>query len=194
MAGQADWLIDVIVASDGEASHPHSPTHTRAELAALRRVEALNAVADLAAAAVPTFLGIPDGQLTEAGDCLVEALLSVVSASAWLACPWLDDGHPDHQACGRAARQVSSQLPGIRLFEFPIWAWHWLDPESTDSLTGMNLWRLDMSTEARRIKTRALECYPSQRLPLSSLPGDESILSDSTTAYFARHFEIFCKT
>jgi hypothetical protein len=34
------------------------------------------------------------------------------------------DGHPDHEAVGRAARSAARRTDAI-LLEYPIWMWHW---------------------------------------------------------------------
>lgn len=48
LAHMSGIRVDVVVATDGEASHPHSTTHTRSDLARLRRSEVLFAVRGLA--------------------------------------------------------------------------------------------------------------------------------------------------
>ncbi len=56
---------EVLVATLGENSHPHSPTHTPEQLAARRIIELENALETLAPTAHHTVLGLPDGQLRE---------------------------------------------------------------------------------------------------------------------------------
>lgn len=62
--------IDVIVATDGENSHPDSPTHTQDQLARQRRDEATAAVARLDPHAMVTFLGCPTAGCANAGPTL----------------------------------------------------------------------------------------------------------------------------
>ena len=50
--------VHVIVATNGEASHPHSPTQTPVQLADVRRRELEQAIAPLAPAATITFAEI----------------------------------------------------------------------------------------------------------------------------------------
>src|SRR5690606_13482680 len=45
--------------------------------------------------------------------------------------PWEHDGHPDHDAVGRAALAATAALPGLRLLRYPVWAWHWLPPDAS---------------------------------------------------------------
>src|ERR1700710_724852 len=67
-AARAGWSVDVIVATDGDASHPNSPTHDPAVLAQIRRREVVAAVAVLAPEATLTFLALPDGRLGDLGQ------------------------------------------------------------------------------------------------------------------------------
>ena len=41
--------------------------------------------------------------------------------------PWPGDGHPDHDACGRAAAAAAAAT-GAPLLQYLVWAWHWADP------------------------------------------------------------------
>jgi LmbE family N-acetylglucosaminyl deacetylase len=45
--------------------------------------------------------------------------------------PWRHDGHPDHDAAGRAAT-IASAAAGAPLLQYLVWAWHWADPEGDD--------------------------------------------------------------
>ena len=54
----------------------------------------------------PVSLGLPDGQLADHEDRLAELLVGILDAAApgtWCAATWRGDGHPDHEAVGRAA-------------------------------------------------------------------------------------------
>jgi LmbE family N-acetylglucosaminyl deacetylase len=196
--------IHIIVATDGEASHPRSPTHTPRELAAIRRGEVAAAVGVLAPGAVLTFLGLPDGQLADCGPQLAAAVRQHASIG-WLLAPWLGDRHPDHAACASVARQVAADNASLTLFEYPIWAWHWATPAPPSRLGDSgSLWqpdgpqlgqlrRLDLDANTRRIKQRALGEHHSQTEPLSGLAGDEAILPAHIVEHFTRPFEIFVK-
>ena len=70
--------ITIVVATDGEGSHPASPTHTPWQLSRIRRREMRKAIDHLAADAVIHHCEIPDGQLLdhvdEVADCVVELI------------------------------------------------------------------------------------------------------------------------
>jgi LmbE family N-acetylglucosaminyl deacetylase/SAM-dependent methyltransferase len=188
-AARAGSRVEVIIASDGERSHPGSPTHTPDRLAAIRRVEAAAAVSTLAPAATVTFLGLPDGALPQHRGALVDALRSRLGEDVLLVTPWRDDQHPDHEACALAAAVAAAEA-GCRHWQYPIWAWHWADPASAE-LPWADLRRLELQPAAREAKAAALSRYVSQHAPLSPRPGDEPILAPYVTAHFARPFETF---
>ncbi|WP_188782244.1 PIG-L family deacetylase, partial [Sinomonas atrocyanea] len=77
-AARAGAAVHVIVATDGEASHPDSPTLTRARLAEVRRREVGAAVAALAPSATFRRLGLPDGALADRGPALERTLVEAV--------------------------------------------------------------------------------------------------------------------
>lgn len=185
---RAGLSVTVIVASAGEASHPRSPTHTSAELAARRRLELHAAVRELAPTADVRWLDLPDGSIADHPTELRAALREYADGSR-IAAPYRDDRHPDHDACGRAAADVAEDL-GIELLEYPIWFWHWAKPGMLPAT-----WRrLPLPSEGCEAKRRALRCHVSQHLPLSDRPGDEAILSPGIVAHFERPFETFAVT
>ncbi len=79
---------------------------------------------------MPDFLGLPDGKLAENESRLADVLTDILAArpaGTWCAATWRGDGHPDHEAVGRAAAVAASRT-GAVLLEYPIWMWHWLIP------------------------------------------------------------------
>ena len=77
-------------------------------------------------------LGLPDGELskhiTELANILTELLLS--TPDSWCVATWRGDGHPDHEAVGRAAA-IASERADTLLLEYPVWMWHWAIPNDT---------------------------------------------------------------
>lgn len=132
-AGTAAALgIDVhlVVATDGGAAHPGLTAPEQVQLEATRRNES-GCAADLLGLSAPTFLGLPDGGLADAEPRLADILTAMLSACApgtWCAATWRGDGHPDHEAVGRAAA-VAAARTGAVLLEYPVWMWHWAQPE-----------------------------------------------------------------
>lgn len=188
--------IEVVVASGGEASHPHSPTHTPARLAGLRRHEVAEAVRVLAPAAGLHLLDLGDGRLGERREELTAALVRLVGtggADTLLVSTWRGDRHPDHVAAAEAAASAAWRTDAQHL-EAPLWLWHWGSPEDLAGLAERSpLLRLDLGPEARERKRAAVALHTSQIAQLSPAPGDEALLSREVLEHFDRAFEIFCR-
>ncbi|MHA7218566.1 PIG-L family deacetylase [Arthrobacter sp. MDT1-48-3] len=184
---------DVVVLSDGEASHPGSPTHPPHRLAELRRTEVADALQILAPAAQLTFEGLPDGGLGHDDvTAVLRRELGDGDSLTLVAAPWRHDGHPDHDAAGSAAAEVCGELD-VPLLEYPIWLWHWGTAEdSADQLATLSFQWLDAADHGR--KGTALAAHLSQTLPLSDAPGDETLLSPGILEHFERNFESFFVT
>ncbi|WP_120338354.1 PIG-L family deacetylase [Cryobacterium soli] len=192
--------VTVIVASNGEASHPHSPTTTPAALAVVRRAEVVAAVRALTPAARIRLLDLPDGSLaahrTELADALVAEATADAPADAggvWLVAPWRKDGHPDHTAAGEAAALVAARI-GARLLEYPIWAWHWSTPADDVWPAGDGaevLYSIALGAAGHARKSAAMAAHVSQVRPLSAYPGDEAIVQPGFAAHFERPWEMF---
>ena len=179
--------IDVVVATSGEASHPDSTTWTPAQLASVREREVRAAVQALAPEARLHLLRLPDGHLADHVPQLADALRGLVRPGCLLVAPWRGDGHPDHEAAGRAAAQTAA---GVRLLEYPIWLWHWATPDDV-RVPRAELRRWDLPTDALQRKTIAMRTHVSQVQPLSEAPGDEVLLTAEVLAHFERPFEVF---
>lgn len=189
----AGGRVTVIVATDGEASHPHSTTHTAADLRTIRRREVRHAADALAPGCDIHFLGLPDGGLRERARELEEVLAAMVEVISHdpqrttFVAPWSGDGHRDHRITAECVARVVSRA-GIRHLGYPIWLWHWGRPDDVpwDSVVG-----LELDENERTGKSLALSMHVSQMSPLSPEPGDEAIVSDDMKAHFARPAELF---
>src|SRR5205085_312787 len=104
---------EVVVVSDGSASHPGSPTLGALDLVARRRAEVLDAVRLLSPDSRVTLLGHPDGALREARDA-VEADLRAVLVDGppvdQLVANWRGDGHRDHRIVGEVCANLADEL------------------------------------------------------------------------------------
>ena len=102
--------------------------------------------------------------------------------------PDLDgDGHPDHEAVGRAAATAAHRTDAL-LWEYPVWWWHWGRP---DDLAQAPAARLPLPAEAMAAKRAAVDAHESQVRPLSAAPGDEVLLGPDLLAHFGRDHEVF---
>ena len=186
-ASRLGLSVTVVIATLGERSHPHSPSHTIDDLRTVRRAEVFQALGAVAPNAVVRLVNLADGRLAEHEEELAGALLPLVMAARPLVvAPWRGDGHPDHQAAGNAAAAVALAT-GATFLEYPIWAWHWALPGDLPA----QLLRFDLDAADRAAKSQAVETHRSQRAPLSAAPGDEAILPPDIAAHFERPFEIF---
>lgn len=188
-AARSGRAVEVIIASDGEASHPASRTHPPEALAKIRRREAEAALSALAPAATLAFLGLPDGELDEHRGIIADAVQARLDANTLLLTPWRGDRHPDHEACAVAAAAEAAER-GCPHWQYPIWAWHWADPASAE-LPWNDLRLVHLDPTATEAKRAAIGAYLSQHESLSDLPGDEAILPPHVTAHFVREFETF---
>jgi LmbE family N-acetylglucosaminyl deacetylase len=174
--------VHLVVCTSGEASHPHSATHTPEVLAARRRNEVRAAYAELAPAGALTLVNLGDGQVSDHEATLVELLVSEVldGRRTLVVAPWRHDGHPDHDAAGRAAATAAHRT-GAALWEYPIWWWHWSEP--ADAPWADLRW-LGLSAGDVERRARAAAHHRSQTEPLSDAPGDEALLQPGFLAHF----------
>ena len=107
-----------------------------------------------------------------------------------LCAPWRRDGHPDHEAVGRAAA-VAAARTDARLVEYPVWLWHW---GGEHDLPWDQALRLPLDAAALAAKRRAISAHASQVQPLSTEPGDEVLLGGDLLAHFDRDAEVFIAT
>lgn len=192
VAGRGIPVI-VVVATDGEGSHPTSPTSTPEELAERRRIETARAVSVVAPGSDIHFLGLPDGQLDQRVADLRHALAAIVETAdasperTLVAAPWSGDGHRDHRITAEACAAVCAER-GMSIIGYPIWAWHWGRPEDLPWARSRAV-RLDEREAAA--KRRAIACHATQIAPLSPQPGDETLLHARMVSHFERDVEVF---
>lgn len=173
----------VLLLTDGDASHPRSPTHSRAALGERRRRESVVAAAALGVDADRlVHLGIPDGEVAAHEDDVVAAVVELVGdgRDALLVAPYRGDGHPDHEAAGRAAA-VAAVRTDARLLEYPIWLLHAGEPSA---LEGVEVVHLALDEHERAAKRQAIAAHGSQVHPLSDEPGDEVLLGEHVLERF----------
>lgn len=157
--------VQVVSVSDGEAAYPGSTGAARAQLKALRRNEVRRS-AEILGVRRPISLGIPDGELSrrerEVAD-RIGSLLGNSAAGRWCAATWRGDGHPDHEAVGRAAAAAAAQTGAVFL-EYPVWMWHWAGP-GDPAVPWNRARRITLNSWALKMKSSAVECFSSQIQP-----------------------------
>jgi LmbE family N-acetylglucosaminyl deacetylase len=178
---------DVVSVTDGEASHPGSTVYTPAQLAAIRRVETEEALSRLGLEQAEVHrLGQPDGGIDE--RAVTAALTDLLVPGRWCLATWRADGHPDHETVGRAAAAACAAT-GARLLEYPIWTWHWAEPDDP-RVPWERARRIDLTPTAQLLKAAAIAAFPSQIAPLGPAEADAAILPPHVLARFARPFEV----
>ncbi len=186
--------VTVVAVTDGEASHPGSPV-ARGDLARVRRREAAEAQRRLGLAAPVVHLGLPDGGVARHEEAVARALHDVLDEDAICVTPWRHDGHPDHDATGRASA-VAARRRGARHLEYPVWAWHWAVPagDPARDLPWAGGRRQDLPLTVQRAKGRAIDAFASQIAPLGDDPNGLVVLPAPVLARFRRPFEVFFET
>ncbi|MDQ1427838.1 MAG: hypothetical protein QOK39_1314 [Acidimicrobiaceae bacterium] len=183
--------LTIVAVTDGESSHPDSPTVTRSVLAALRTFERGMALERLGIVAQIYRLGLPDGGVAAHSADLAACLRGLLAPQVLCVAPWEHDGHPDHDAAGAAAHEASS-AGGATLLRSMIWTWHWAAPDDP-RVPWLRARRLPLSQGETSGKQRAIATFASQIAPLSNQPGDETILPQGVVAHFQRSHEVFLR-
>lgn len=208
----AGTRVDVIIATDGAATHPDVPrqTLTTKALVELREEETRAACKVLG---VDTkhlkFLRLPDGELASHAADLEDAIASSIAEMGpeeVYVCA-LADGHRDHKALARAARALAGRgaLGGAVLREYPVWYWNfrsWRPSETGNSrgfilaIAGMRRAAQDTVVSSvsmhdfRQRKRAALNCHRSQLGTLEVEPGWDGLPEDFLANFF-KNRELF---
>jgi LmbE family N-acetylglucosaminyl deacetylase len=157
--------VHTVVATDGGAAWPGLSAREQTRLEHTRRRESRRA-ATLLGLHRPTFLGLRDGGLADQESRLADILSDMLNdrvAGTWCAATWRGDGHPDHEAVGRAAAVAASRT-GAVLLEYPVWMWHWARPDDAD-VPWHRTTRVRLDLVAAERKHRAAAVFRSQLDP-----------------------------
>ncbi|MGR0160167.1 PIG-L family deacetylase [Paenarthrobacter nitroguajacolicus] len=189
----AGAAVEILLCTAGEASHPDSQTTTPEQLAAVRLNEFNTAVSGLAPSARWRFLELPDGQLKAHTGVIAKAVRGAITSldrpagNVVILAPYRSDGHTDHDVLGSVAADIAAE-DGHGLLEYPIWYWLW---SGTDDTTWESWVRVPLSNQEQQAKSSAMHAHASQIQPLSSEPGDETLLSGTFLEHFTRPWETF---
>lgn len=180
--------VQVIAVTDGEACYPGERWWTPQRLRQARRVELRDALGALSIdAGAIVHLGIADGGVTDHEAGLEDWLWQTLREDDLVLAPWRFDGHPDHEAAGRAAWRAARAV-GCRRLEYPVWGWHWLDPGCAHMA-----WEqpklLDISAVTAH-KREAIAQFRTQTGDVSRLHA-EPILPAHVLTRFYRNHEVY---
>ena len=126
--------------------------------------------------ATSDFLAVADGAVAAAEPDLTTALVDIVGDGrhTLLVAPWRHDGHPDHEAAGRAAA-AAARRTGARLLEYPVWRWHHTTPDDLPEADWAGLRGLPLDAETAATKRRCVAAHRTQVLDpafLAHFAGD----------------------
>lgn len=104
--------VDVLLVTDGEASHPRSTMLSRDVVRIVRQTEFTDALDALGAHGERRCLQVEDGRVNEAREHVAEELTNMVRQhpQTLVIAPWPRDGHADHDALGEVTQQVCVEL------------------------------------------------------------------------------------
>ena len=187
-----DIPVTVVIVTDGEGAYPGSPSYTPRALASLR-IEESRRAARVVGAQAPTRLAFPDGAVGSREEELTSALRGVLfretGPDVWCATTWRNDGHPDHEAVGRATA-AACKSSGATLLEFPVWMFQWAHPD--DAVVPSDRARaLALPAKIVRTKLAAIDEYSSQAIAASTHPADRPILPPHVLERLAGRSETF---
>ena len=120
--------VQVVAVSDGGGDDPELSAYERILLERTRTDRIDRAPAGFWGCGNRSACGLPDGaDLASTRSGLADLLTEILDGrgpNVWCATTWRGDGHPDHEAVGRAAA-VAAARTGAELLEYPVWMWHW---------------------------------------------------------------------
>lgn len=186
---------EVVLITDGSASHPRSQLYPRERLAALRRSEIELAGASLGLSPQHVLhLGLPDAAAPTSGPAFEAAVVAISDAcsamrASSLFVTWDGDPHCDHVATARMAVAVRRRLPDLKLWAYPIWGWH-LDPSLQLDRAPPRGFRLDI-TQHQQSKRVAIAAHASQMTDLIDDDPEGFRFTEATLAPFLGSFEYF---
>jgi LmbE family N-acetylglucosaminyl deacetylase len=180
--------ILIIAVTDGTASHPDSPEWPPERLAHVRPQETRAALQRLHLRQVQVVrLGLQDGDPGRIEASLLGYLREYLQPDDIVFTTWRYDGHPDHEAAGRAVLGATEALE-LPCVEVPLWTWHWASPDDTRvPWSRARRIVLDGATHARKL--RAVQAFRSQLEP-DAATGQAPVLPEHVLARLTRPFEV----
>ncbi|TDX32347.1 LmbE family N-acetylglucosaminyl deacetylase [Modicisalibacter xianhensis] len=151
----------LISVTDGTGSHPGSMLWPPERLAQERPKESADALRLMGLASVPVLrAGFIDTRVADDEAALTAWMNDVLRPGDTVITTWRGDGHPDHEATGRACARAALAM-SCRMIEMPIWAWHWAVPGDS-RIPWASAARLALSEEDLACKRAAMTAHVSQ--------------------------------
>lgn len=185
--------VTVVAVTDGEGSHPGSPTLRPAELAERRHDERRRALAALGLPdAAVVRAGLPDAGVAGHRGVLTDLLDGLLRPGDTLLAPLPGDGHPDHDAVAEVADDIAARH-GVARWHYAVWLWHWAEPDDP-AVPRQDGVAVTLPATAQRAKHDAVACFTTQVQPLSDDPRDAAILPPEVLARLLREVEVLWRT
>jgi LmbE family N-acetylglucosaminyl deacetylase len=170
MASEAGAAVRVAYLTDGSRSHPGSGRFSAGDVAAMREVEATNALAELGVAEAPYFFRLPDSALGSLDPSERSSVVSTLShllrsfAPELVLAPWQRDPHPDHMAAAAIARLAfeAACLAGSAFAGYDVWLSIRGDSRDVPQPGEAIRSTVELNARARMAKRRALFAHRSQ--------------------------------
>jgi LmbE family N-acetylglucosaminyl deacetylase len=173
--------VTIVAITDGE--NAYADRHGLGDIRVLEQTEAIQRLG--VSERMIHRLHLPDRDVSDNEDQLVELLLPLVTADMHLIAPWQRDFHPDHEAAGRAAARVA-QRENLPITYYLFWTWHRGKPSMLD---GLRVTKLPLSNAELKSKLHALQAHVSQ---LEHGDG-QPILSSELLVPAQRAFEVYIR-
>lgn len=188
LAHQSGLRVMVVSVTDGEACYPDQPAWSPERLRIARAAElddALHCLGLSGAERISWHIG--DGEVTANEAWIAAQLAAVLQPDDLVLAPWRFDGHPDHEAVARACLQACSER-GADLKEYPVWGWHWLDPQAAPTAWA-SATRVALDDALLDRKRDAIQQFVTQTGAVEGLDCDP-ILPAAVLQRFERNYEV----
>ncbi|MFC4034959.1 PIG-L deacetylase family protein [Streptomyces polygonati] len=181
--------LTVVSVTDGERSHPGSAVVTARQLAGIRAGELRASLSELGAGTAEVVrLAVPDTEVARHEEMVAAALAPVLRGARMCLAPWTGDVHSDHEAAGRAALTASGAA-SVRCLLYPVWMWHWAEPDDP-RVPWSSALAVRLPREVVRRKSAAVDRFTSQIRPLGPAPQDAAVLPPGEIAHHLRDVEV----
>lgn len=196
-ATDAGQRVDIVLVTDGGASHPQSPKFPRDRLIDLRGDELVRAASLLGVSRDRLHrLDFPDARAPTGGasfDAAVDAIAAICkrNGAAALFVTSERDPHCDHQAAARMAEAVYERCPALVVWAYPVWAWH-LGPSASIEWAPPRGFRLNIGAQRAR-KRAAIDAHASQMTDLIDDDPTGFRFTHEMLAPFIGPFEYYLK-
>lgn len=182
--------IVLIHVTNGTQSHPNSQIYSQESLNIIRPQESVKALEVLGIAHQVTTIALDliDGEVFAQQDQFNQKLSAIIQPDDVLVTPFMQDGHPDHEATGLVVASFAKHHH-LACYQVLIWAWHWAKPADS-RIPWHCAMRVNLTTEQLQRKLQAITCFKSQ-ITADDSTGSPPILSAKAIARISQPWEVY---